>query len=384
MKRTAAMINILFIIPQMELGGTERLVYNLALKLDHDLFNPSLAWFFGDRIIKVFDDLDIPLYHVPKLKRFDISTMREIAKIIRDNNIHIVNAHHFMPFVYAYYGCKIANRKGLTCTIHSEWEIDKLSRKWSVIGRHLLNHADGTIGVTAQVSKEIKKNFNIQTSKLFTIQNGVDLQGVANFRKVSIMKRELCIADNDKVIGIVANFRKVKNHVFLLRAFHDLIINYRNVKLLLVGQGFEFDPENSEKEIRNFVNEKGLSNNVLMLGYRSDIWQLLNVIDIFCLTSLKEGLPISLIEAMAAGLPVVGTDVEGIRDVIIPNKNGFLVSIDDVNGLKESLLTLLKDEVLCQTMGKESKALAIDTYSLDRCITQYQNLFRSIMKNKGD
>lgn len=152
------------------------------------------------------------------------------------------------------------------------------------------------------------------------------------------------------------------------------------VKLLVIGQGFENDIENTEQELRNFVDENGLDKNVLFLGYRSDIAELLKIMDIFCLTSFKEGLPVSLIEAMAAGLPVVGTNVEGIRDVIITNKNGFLVQLDDINGLKDALYNLLKDEALRNKMGNESKALAMSNYSITECINKYQDLFFSLLR----
>jgi glycosyltransferase involved in cell wall biosynthesis len=97
------------------------------------------------------------------------------------------------------------------------------------------------------------------------------------------------------------------------------------------------DAENSEPEIRSYIKEKGLENDLLLLGYRSDIPEILSIMDIFCLTSFKEGMPLSLIEAMAAGLPVIGTDVEGIRDVIVQDRNGFLIDLDDISGMKNIL-----------------------------------------------
>lgn len=377
MRRT----NVLFVMLQMEMGGAERLVYNLARKLDRNLFNPSIAWFFGDRILKEFKALDIPLYHIPKVKRVDFSAMRKLGEIIKNNNIHVVNAHHFMSMVYAFYGSKIKNRSKLIYTEHSESDIEQITWKWKKIGRYLLLRADASVGVSATVSRRIDKDFRTDHLKTFTIQNGVNLEAFANSNDKTAFRKELGLSTHDQIIGVVANFRKVKNHIFLLKAFSELIKEYRDVKLLLIGQGFTSDLENSEQEIRDFVKGKDLIKDVLLLGYRSDIPRLLRNIDVFCLTSFKEGLPISLLEAMATGLPAVGTDVEGIRDVIIPKKNGFLVSIDDVDGLKESLLVLLKDKTLRRNMGEESKSMAINNYSLDRCVQLYQDLFMTIVNS---
>ncbi|HUL00447.1 MAG TPA: glycosyltransferase [Nitrospirota bacterium] len=375
-------VNILFVMLQMEMGGAERLVYNLARKLDRNLFNPSVAWFFGDRILKEYKDLDIALYHIPKKKRIDLSAMQNLGDVISKNKIEIVNAHHFMPMVYSFYGSKIKNRSSLIYTEHSEWEIEQISWKWRMMGRYILKRSDAAVGVSVQVSRAIQEKLNFEQSKIFTILNGVNLVSSTKGSDRMVLRKELGLSTDDKVIGIVANFRRVKNHIFLLKAFSELLRDFNNVKLLLVGQGFDFDPENSETEIRHFINEKGLTENVKMLGYRSDIPELLNVMDIFCLTSLKEGLPISLIEAMSAGRPVIGTDVEGIREVIIPGKNGFLVSTNDVVSFKKSLLALLNNEEMCHEMGNESRLLAANTYSLERCVRQYQDMFMTIKNDK--
>ena len=375
MKRYDNKINVLFIIMQMGMGGSERLVHNLVQKLDRKLFNPSVAWFFGDKILKEFQELKVPLYHVPKVKRIDFSAMEKVGRIIRDNNIHIVNAHHFMSLIYSYYGCKINNKAKLIYTEHSEWEIERVSFKWRIIGRYLLNRTDAAVGVSSAIAKQIENKYKTADSKIITVQNGVDLNVFRNNGKKAKLREKMGIANDEKIIGIVANFKKVKNHIFLLRAFDELIKVINNVKLLLIGQGFEGDEENTESELRRFIVEKKLEKNIIFMGYRSDIPELLGIMDVFCLTSLKEGLPISLIEAMASGLPVVGTDVEGIRDVIIPDKNGILVEVGDVIGLRNALNTLIREEYLMKKYGEKSRNLARKIYSLDRCIKQYEDLF---------
>lgn len=366
---------------QMQMGGSERLVHSLVSQLDRKIFNPSIAWFFGDKVVDEFERLDVPLYHVPKLKRFDFSAMRMLGEIIRRNDIQVVNAHHFMSFVYSFYGCKVANRIKLLYTEHSCWEIETIPWRWKKTGQYLLQISDGAIGVSPSVSKGMQEIFRTTASKSFSIQNGVNLDLFQGSEKRSALRKSLKIADNEKVIGIVANLKKVKNHLLLLQAFHELIKEIPDVKLILIGKGFEGDPDNEEPAIRDFVAKNDLAPRVLMLGARSDVPVLLSVIDLFCLTSFKEGLPISLIEAMAAGLPVVGTDVSGIRDVIVPGKNGFLVQLGDVAGIKDALKKLLLDADLRDKMGKESKKMASEKYSMKRCIHDYQNLFLSMMNN---
>src|SRR5438309_1285266 len=96
-------VNILFVMPQMGLGGSEHLVRNLALRLDKNRFNPSVAWFVGYEVLQEFQDLQVPLHHVPKTKRVDFPAMQALRKIIEANEIDVVNAQHFMPAIYSYY-----------------------------------------------------------------------------------------------------------------------------------------------------------------------------------------------------------------------------------------------------------------------------------------
>ncbi len=373
-------INILFLMMQMEMGGAERLVHTLAGSLDRTIFTPSVAWFQGKRALKAFQDLEVPLHHIPKIKRVDFTAMKRLSGIIEENNIHIVNAHHFMPLVYSFYGSKIAHSGKLFCTIHSEWEVESLALKWRIAGNLLLKQADGIIGVNELVSQAARDTFRLDPAKSFTIHNGVDLAAFAHGNRKAALRKQLGIAAGDKIIGVVANLKKIKNHILLLRAFSELIKDMGNVSLILVGQGFTSDPDNTEPEIRSFISGENLGGKALLLGYRADIPDLLGIMDIFCLPSLKEGLPIGLIEAMAAGLPVVGTSVEGIRDVIKPGRNGFLVAPGDVAALKRLLHTLLNDDSLRYTLGQESRYLAKSAYSLDQCISKYEQLFRASLQ----
>ena len=368
-------INVLFVIIQMKMGGSERLVCDLVRNVDRDLFNPHVAWFYEEKPLKEFSDLDIPLFYVPKVKRFDFATMRRIGRIIKENGIHVVNAHHFLSMVYSFYGAKIVNNARLVYTEHSEWEIQAISGKWLVAGRNLLRYTDAVVGISNNVRDCLQDIFNLPENKTHAIANGVD----SNLFSVALNKKDYKIKygldDKDIVIGIVANLKKNKNHIFLLKSFKKLLRQNNSLKLLIIGQGFKDDPEGSEDDIRTFISETGIDDNVLLMGGRSDVPDLLKAMDIFCLVSYKEGLPISLTEAMATGLPVVGTDVEGIKDVIVPNKNGFLVPLNDEEKLTQVLHQLIEYNSLRQEMGLESRRLAEQYYALENCVKQYQLLY---------
>lgn len=372
-------VKVLFIMPVMGMGGSERLVHNLVGRIDRSRFSPSVAWLNGAEALQEFQDLRVPLYHFPKTGRVDFTAMRKLSEIIRRESIDIVNAQHFMPLVYAYYGCRLVARKPLIFTAHSRWELEAASLKWRVAGGYLLRRIGASVGVAPDVTGAIRSVFGLKASQTVTIENGVDVDLFACKKDDRGLRASLRLADGDMLIGIVANLKRVKNHLFLLRAFARLAEEYENVKLLIIGQGYSGEADNTEDELRLFVKRHGLSERVLFLGHRTDIPELLQLLDVFCLVSVREGLPISLIEAMAAGLPTVATNVEGIRDAITRNEEGVLVELDDVVALKEALARLIRDPEWRLRLGRAGRERAVQKYSLQRCVREYEQLFLSVL-----
>ena len=366
-------IKILFVILQMKAGGSEKLVYELISGIDRSIFSPSIAWFKDSDLIEDFKKLDIPLFFIPKKKRIDLSAMINLSNIIKQNKIEIVNAHHFLPLVYSYYGCKINAKTKLIYTEHSMWEIELRPLRWQIVGKYMLNNSDAVVGVSEDISNQLKKTYNLDPQKVHSIANGVNVRKF--LKKNKGLDLNLNLAENIIKIVMVANFRRNKNHIFLIKTFNELYKIHRNVHLYLIGQGFNDDLENSEAQVRNTIVTFNLTKKISLLGYRDNVHEIISQMDIACLTSDNEGLPISLIESMAAGLPVVGTNVDGIKNVIIPNYNGFLVEKNNIRQFSNSLSKLIVDKNLREVFGKRSQELAFEKYSMKTCIGKYQNLF---------
>ena len=378
-------INTLFLLPQLDRGGSENLVFNLGKMMDHGRFCPSLA-VFGfpqcEEFIEDFEKNRIKVFKIPKTASIDFGLMRKLSRIVADRKVQVINAHHFVSMVYAFYGTKRNKQAGLIYTEHSRWEIERIPLKWRIAGSYLLHQVDGIIAVSAEVAEAIERKFLVNKAKITIIRNGVDLDRFSRQYNREELRREFGLKPNDLVIGMVANFRKIKNHIFLLRAFKPLINENAGVKLMFVGKGMKDDPESSEGEIRGFVRDHSMSENVMFMGSRADIPELLAVMDVFCLISLNEGLPISLIEAMAAGLPVIGSDVDGIRGIVKQGVNGILVGPSDEASLREALRSLLLNEKMRATFGHHSREIADKLYSLERCVRQYQDLFLRVSNKK--
>ena len=361
---------------QMEMGGSEKLVHNLIQNLDRTRFYPSVAWFYGHTPLTEYRQLEVPLFHIPKSRRVDLDCLKKLSEVIKKNEIEVVNAHHFMSMVYGSWGC-LRHGTRMLYTEHSSWEIEKIDLKWRILGRQLLRKAHKVIGVSQNVSNTLQRTFRLPANKVLTIRNGVDLRAFSKRSDRDAVRREFGWKHHHIVIGTVANLKKVKNHIFLLRGFEALSRKYDNVRLVLIGKGIPDNDDNTESAIRSFIDAGGLSEKVLLLGFRPDVDRLLAGFDMFCLTSLKEGLPIGMIEAMAAGLPVVGTHVEGIKDVIIPEYNGLMVPLGDVGNFCTTLERLTGDEFLRVKMGRAARETATRQFSLEACVHAHEDLFRS-------
>ncbi len=371
-------INTLFVLPQLVWGGSETLVYNLAKTMNRNRFSPSVVYLSShgsEALIEEFEKNRVQVFNIPKTANIDFGVMRKLARKVVDHRIKIINAHHFISMFYGFHACKKNKQTGLIYTEHSRWEVERIPFKWRILGHYLLNQIDGIVAVSDEIAEAIQKKFFLKRSKITTIENGVDLARFGRIYDRTALRSRFGISADEIVIGMIANFRKIKNHIFLLKAFRALIDEYTGLKLMLVGQGFEGDPEGSESEIREFVKNNSMGESVLFMGYRTDIPELLAIADIFCLTSLNEGLPISLIEAMAAGLPVVGTDVDGIRTIVKHGHNGFLVDPSDEASLNKALRALLCDAETRMMFGKVSRQFANKSYSIEHCAEQYQDVF---------
>ena len=371
-------IRVLFVMLQMAMGGSERVVYDLVRSLDPARFAPSVAWLAQPTPLREFVELGIPLHYVPKRGRLDWSAMAGLGRIIRDHRIDVVNAHHFMPFVYAYPAAKLMNRCGLVYTEHSAADVLAAGGKWQRIGGYLLRRSEA-VGISEEVSRTIRDHFGTPALRVHTIENGVDIETfAAAAAERETLRRAVGFSAEEVVFGHVANFRRNKNHLFLLRAFAEVARLKPQARLVLLGQGFEGDPENSQPEVARFVADNGLSGRVQMLGYRSDVQRLLGALDAFCLVSHKEGLPLSLVEAMASALPVVGTDIDGIRAVVEREVTGLLVAPDDVPALVAALLRVIDDKDFRRSAGQAAQRLAQRRYSLQRSLDQVQDLFACV------
>jgi glycosyltransferase involved in cell wall biosynthesis len=235
--------------------------------------------------------------------------------------------------------------------------------------------SDAVVAISKQIYDYYISKIKVKKEKVHLITNGIDL---SSYQKANgnHLRDELGIEEYEKVLGMVANIRPEKNHKLLISAFSIVAKEIKNVSLILVGL------DCMGGEMQEFASKTWINDKILFLGQRSDVPELLKVFHIFCLPSIYEGMPLTVLEAMASGVPVIGSDVLGINEVIRDNVNGLLFCNNDERKLAELIKRLLKDNELRQRLIQEGKSFVEKYHDLDDRIKDYDRLFQMVYQSK--
>jgi glycosyltransferase involved in cell wall biosynthesis len=226
-------------------------------------------------------------------------------------------------------------------------------------------------GVDGSVGTFLSETVGIRSRQVQVIRNGVD---VPRFANAAADRESLGLGSGRPVIGVVARLHPVKGHSVLLHAFVGVKSRFPNAELLIVGDGEE------RASLTELAKELRIAPSVVFLGSRRDIPELLATMDVVVLPSLEEGLPLSLLEAMAAAKPIVATDVGAVSTVIRNNETGLLVPPNDAGAITEAIVRMLSDTELQRVLATAAQGLAVGQYSIDRTAEAYDRIYASLCR----
>jgi L-malate glycosyltransferase len=224
------------------------------------------------------------------------------------------------------------------------------------------------------VAEYFVKTAGIPRRLITIVPNGVDVTGFEFDRDTA--RRELGLNADEIVIGTVGRLEPEKDQITLLDAFRQLQMRHPRARLIIAGDGSMAD------QLKSHADRIGAAAAIRFLGYRRDIARLLAAMDVFLLTSIREGLPVSLIEAMAARRPVVASSIGSVRDLISDGKTGLLVAPGNVDGFRAAIERLIDDSSLRQNFVERARATIEASFSLPAVISAYETLYRSAKMNR--
>ncbi len=293
--------------------------------------------------------------------------MMGIMKLIRFLRLFrpaVVHTHHLNELFYGFIGAKLAGAR-IVHTEHEYYSLRGTDKKRMLRFLSLFCNHVTTVG--EDVTEFLRNEVGIPSRKLVTIPNGISLPAFAG--DYPQCRDALGIGKDETVIGIVARLEPVKGHDILFQAFCKVLTGYPRCRLLVVGDGSR--REALEVETRRL----GIAGNVTFLGARRDIAQILSHLDLQVLSSREEGLPVSILEGMAAGLPLVATAVGSIPEVIVSGENGLLVQPENVEELAEALTRLVREPELRARYGAAAHNTITSRFNFAQTLTSYHNIF---------
>jgi glycosyltransferase involved in cell wall biosynthesis len=229
---------------------------------------------------------------------------------------------------------------------------------------------DAVIAISEPVKEHLIEDFHIDQKNVFVIHNGIDTEKyqIQNQKSKIEIKKKLGLSDAP-VVGIVARLSDVKGHIYLIKAMKAVLKSMPQAQLLIVGDGKIKD------ELVNTVAVLGIQKGVFFIPSVRDTKDVLSAMDLFIMPSLKEGLGLAIMEAMASGLPVIGSNIGGIRSLIKNNINGILVEPADVNALSENILLLLDDFDKAGSLGRAAQIFIKENFSQEKMVLQTEDLY---------
>ncbi len=313
-------------------------------------------------------------------KQFDISCLNEIRKVIKNDQITTIHSHGYKSDFYAFVARTLSpiHKITLYATNHLWKDTTKKEKLYKYSDAVVLRFFNKIIAVSTKI-KESMINVGINKNKIIVIDNGINVKN-KDFTFPRIEARKLLkLNDSDFIIGCVGSLTSEKGHKNLLLSFQYLEPNNRDqAKIIIIGDGSELEA------LKTIIITQGLEKKIIMVGRRDDARKLYSAFDIFVLPSYNEGLPMVMLEAMAASIPVIASNVGAIPNVITHNRNGFLTQPGDACDIAQKIDMLRHDNKLRILFATRGQQTIEKYYSSKKMVQSYENIYASSDKSVGD
>lgn len=378
--QSSSRIKVVFVIDNMRLGGTELNAVRTAELLNKELFALRVVCLGGPGpLTERYHAAGVSVEYL-SLRGFYGRSMlrsgRNFVRLLREERVDIVHAHDIYSNVFA---SAWARRANVPVVIASQrWHLSP-NPKLRLINRLAYARADAVLANSAQIAKTVTQDAGVPATKVWTITNFADDSAFVSpsIDECEGRRRSWSVPKGATVIGCVARFDPVKDHVSLLKAFARLRERRSDVFLVLVGDG-EMRPI-----LEALVAELGLEGATHFAGEQPGGQNHHRGFDISALASLSEGFPNSLVEAMAAGNPVVATAVGGNVDAVIDGRTGYLVPAGDPTPLAEALSRLVANPSLRASFGREGQRRAQQEYAAASVLRSLEDMYRRLLSQRA-
>lgn len=367
---------VLWLIKGLGLGGAEKLLSLSLPYIDRDKYDYEVAYLlpWKNALVDDFRREDIPVHCLNQSRPYDIRTLWRLNRLLRNENVDVLHVHLPYSGIMGRIASRMSPVKAVVYTEHNLWQ--RYHKITSLFNKITYRWNDAVIAVSNEVEHSIRDNYSVNGKpKLDVIPNGVDIALLQNVmaRKRDI-RPEFGIPADHAIVVHVANFTPKKRHCDLLEAVKLVINKNCKVTFILVGQG----PlqEKTEADARRL----GIEDNVVFAGFRADATDIMAAADMFVLPSQFEGMPVSMLEAMALGTPVIASRVGGIPEVLEDRLDGILIDAMEPGQLADSVLRLLADQDLRATLSNKALIKVRQKFSIEDMVRSTESVYDEMLK----
>jgi glycosyltransferase involved in cell wall biosynthesis len=361
-------IKVLHIIQSLEIGGAERLVFDIINSMEGNLCHSEVCCLdsvgiLGKRLVSA----DISVTCMDRRQGIDWRLIWNLRKFLKNRSVDIIHAHQYTAFFYAAIANGLQGKLPLIYTEHGRFYPEKTNYKRFAFDPFLARLASALVSISEATKRAMVEFDNFPEKRIRVIYNGTKFRNRAVNRKD---KREsLNISTKDFLIATAARLDPIKNLIMMVQAMKTVVREAPECKLVIMGNG----PEYRKLDLK--INDEGLTDSVYLLGYRDDVEDIFLASDLFLLSSFSEGTSMTLLEAMNAALPAVVTNVGGNPEIIEDGETGFLVESDDALGMAEKILFFYRNRDIAINFGKAGQKRVRERFSFDRMIKEYEELY---------
>jgi L-malate glycosyltransferase len=376
---TRGPIRVGFVVHKMQVAGAEVLVRETIHRLGTRI-EPTV--FCLDAIGQIGEELraaGVPVVCLNRRPGRDYGVAWRLAREARRRRVQIVHAHQYTPFFYAALARALSvNGFRLILTEHGRHYPDVVAPVRRGLNRLVLSQFADAINACCDFSaRALSRIDGFPGHRIEVIENGIDPEPYAASRSRPEVRERLGLAADRRYVVTIARFHPVKDHPTLLKAFAEAARARPDVDLLLAGDG------PTRPDLERLAADLGIADRVRFLGIRRDVPDLLLAADVFALTSVSEAASLTLMEAMAAGRPVVITNVGGNPELVRDGTDGYLFPRGDHVAGARALLRMLDDPAFAAACGQSARDRALERFSLTRTVDRYHALYRRLTGRGG-
>jgi len=370
-------IRIAHVLPSFDVGGLENGVVNLINTMDKTQYSHDLYILTGEGSACQRLNDDVFVRFMRKAEGNDMLLPFRLARHFRRRPPEIVRTYGWGAWIE---GMLAAWLSGRTAVVHSEhgYALDRgVQRHYRrKVAQYIAAHLTPRVVVVSDALRHyLEQQVGIPSQKITTIVNGVDTHRFHPAEDIASARQNLGIDESEFVIGTVARLEAVKDIGTALRAISEM--GLRDVRYLIVGDG----PERSV--LQDLAQRLDIEKQVIFVGERADVAELYRCMDIYMLTSIREGTSNTLLEAMASGVPVIATDVGGNRLIVEDGVTGRLVPPGGVGEIAAILKCYKSNAEGLKKMAVAARQVVEKQYGIDRMVSDYDRLYMGIVVRKG-